>query len=392
LGVDTARAAASSAALYLLLSFGGATSSAEESVPVAINASKDVSVKTNLTNTRLEELEKKTDALDRKLDLGLESAKARIDVSANYVGIGQKQVDWWLQSISVGLAVMAFVFTGVGIFLPYLFTRNLRTEYESSIRGARYAEESARAAASLATQHAQAASEAKDQINHSQSQTNVSGSMSPNQIVELQTSPNQIAELQLKIADPNCSVENRLYYKTLLEQQNQNWEAAVKLAGEYVEKFPMGRSGYLRLGYSQSRLAQTRSSAERKRLFEEALASYEKELKNEPRNSSARSNIGWALSELADLESDQGKKKEMYEKASQSLVDAARLDPLNTDALNNHGWVYLEQAKAASDNEKRGKLLQEAAKYFEKALRINPKYEIARANLHLASAYANASL
>jgi hypothetical protein len=330
---------------------------------------------------KIEEVEKRIDTLERKIDLDIETIRAKVDVSANYVGIGQKQVDWWLQFLAVGLAVVAIIFTFAGVAAPIFFTRSLRKEYEVNIKGAKEAEMSARDAATAANRHAQDAGDAKRQITVAQSQTNASNPMSPNQIVELEA----------KIADPNCSTESRLIYKTLLEQQRLNWELAEKYAAEYVDKFPYGREAYLRLGYSQSRFAQTRGSAERKRLFEAALTNYNKELENEPQSSQTKSNIGWAYSELAALETDQNNKIAKYQLASKALSEAVILDPLNVDAWNNHGYMFLEQAKAGTDYNKRDELAKQAKKYFEKALAINPDYRIASGNLNALNALMKVS-
>lgn len=334
------------------------------------------------TASKIDVLERNTnqrfDSLERASAAQTEITRAKVENMSALLQLQQKDVDWWLSLVGILLTLLTLVAAAAGIIVPWLLTQQRRNEYEQMIRGAREATDLARGAASLATEHAASAGRSAQQIleRNPNVRESLGGSLARAEILEMERAAD----------DPRLAEDNRLRATILKEQALGNWGKAAELAREFTKKYETSRNSYNGLGYSLQKLAQTRAGFERKKLLLEALDAYKKEAEREPTNALAWNNMGWALQDLAELETKSEQVQENLKQAAVAISRAVELNPAMVEAWNNRGWNLMLRARILDDINERKELLAEARGYLEMALRLNSKYTTASMNLNAVEA------
>jgi len=318
------------------------------------------------------QLKEHREGQQRELDL----LKTKVELSSNYVGIGHKQVDYWIGFLTLLLAVLAVMVAVGAIVIPIFLTRNLRAEYERSRDGAREAADSARNAAQVANEHAKKAANEVEAI-LAQSDSVQAFNSNPEGLGR----STELSMLERRLLDVRASEEQKLQAEAMLYQAAENWEAAVAVAHKVVEKFESSSNSYNFLGFCLQNLARMRSMPESEQILDEAISNYEKEAVRSPNRWVARDNIGWALIEKALLQTSVSKKSKLLDKALVNLDKAILLDQLSTTTLNNMAWALINKADIESDPTNRESSLSSAKQKLLLAQKLNPDLTRTKANL-----------
>ena len=293
--------------------------------------------------------------------------RARTEVAANYIAVGQKQVDWWLQLSALLFTFLSILVAIVAFVVPYFITRQLRKEYEVALQ-------SARDAAALASQYAQSAAHGAEQILHAKAQID-GGQGGP--------SLGQRATADATTSAKSSSRES-LQRKQIFDAQERNeWAEAEALSREFLKEFPTSADANSMLGYSLQKQAYGKIDAEQRRFFEAAIQCYEAQIRVRMTDAAAHVNLGWALSDLSSLETETALKRKLLLRSLEYFAIAKRLNPLDYWAYNNSGWSHFLLASSFDDSEaeERAKHLQLSLRDLEQAVKIEPNVEQAKKNI-----------
>jgi tetratricopeptide (TPR) repeat protein len=303
---------------------------------------------------RLVGLEKRQRDFQEKAQAEFNELKPKIDLSASYVGLGHKQVDYWIGFLTIGLAVLSAFLAAATLFLPWLFTKKLREKYEDSIDGAREAAQLAREAAKQATEHARSAGLYAEEAR--QRSGSVLTDSLDNQMPA--TTDSALFALEQKTRDKRLSPEQRMRAQAVYFQSLENWSEAVKAAREFAELYPDAANSFNFLGFCLQNLAKTKSGALSIRILDEAISAYKKELDRLPNHAIALDNIGWTLIEKAQLLTEKTMQIDCLDSALQYLQRALILDPINITTLNNIAWSRILKSLLVEEKSDKNLLLQ----------------------------------
>lgn len=169
------------------------------------------------------------------------------------------------------------------------------------------------------------------------------------------------------------------FSKGLAHQSSREYSKAILEYEKSIDFTSINSGPYINWAISLQELSKTKKdNIEKECLVKEAIEKFEKALLLDPNDEITLSNLGNALSRLANLE-NQDKKKSYLEKSLTCHQKAIKLNPKDPISLNNLGNCLLEFA-LISEGKLRDDFLQQAnAKYLESTL-LDPNFYLAYSN------------
>jgi tetratricopeptide (TPR) repeat protein len=309
--------------------------------------------------------------LEKDIALKKELLEIRKDVTAN----AQKSVDWWL--VIVGL-----FFAGVGIAAPLLVIRQQNIQHQKALSDVLQIKKDIEAERQSVALSVKAISDDAQKVRAHAKEIADSKATLENAPVgnsnERSTSKNEMDALikaaQTIEASTEATLSDKLFAKGIEAVSQNNWLDAQTWFSACSTSDPSNSSALSNWGAALGQLADIADGTERQRLQMEAITKYEAAIKIKPDKHEALNNWGLTLDHLAGAAV--GTERNRLRMEAITKYDAAlKIKPDKHEALNNWG-LTLDHLADATVGTERHRFRMEAIAKYEAALKIKPdKYD-----------------
>jgi len=359
----------------------------------------------------------KLEQLEQRQELRAKDLSSHFELVKDYIAVSQKQIDWWIAFLSV---LMAFIGL-VGIALPYVLTRNLRRDYEGTLKETREAAAEANRISkdikNFAVQ-AQQDTEAIKERRRLLSEGTKDPEASPKP-------PQQKQAIADTLGDPRAPAADKLSALALKHEENGRWEDASAvwaalhaLHPEQVEPLvsqsqallrasehvffgadlkllsrakglleqaitldPTYAPAYVALSRTIAAIAdKTRATTERRGLLNHALSQVQTAVELNVRSNIAYNIWGNELAALAELADNPVERRRLLEDAITKHQKAIELQRDYAAAYNNWANRLAALARLVDSPAERRRLLEDAIAKYQKAIELQPDYGYAYNN------------
>lgn len=381
---------------------GQATKPAPATPPQPTPALAPAPAAQSIQDYRLDQLEKRLDALPGQLGGRLDQRAGDLERWADST---QRRVNEFLDSISIILTGLTLLLALAGLGIGWTWYSKLKIQFEITKNEVNQFKMDAARHKLDAEKYKYGAERIKQEIEviaticrglEKKAQDSVAaiGPMVDKMAQEVdkmgqkkELTAEEQQEVTAVAQDPNAPLIPRLQALALKAESEQNWEAAQLHWGVILEQNPGDSSAHFHLAYCLAEQAKT-DKDHAGHLLKQVVQHYAKAAELAPRNYATFNNMGLALSDLAKLSSGH-EQRDLFKLALDKYEQATRIDPDNAIAFSNWGVALGDMAKLSPEQEQRD-LLNLALEKYEQATNIDGNYAPAHKNkgsilLHLAA-------